>query len=121
MRLSKAKIDELREQYLALTDDQERADFLWAFGHGGAVLGLTPDQYPKSQPRHKPCKYCGGTGKPKRITVNTNSVYDWVIQCTTCGRMTDRAWSIVTGWRMWDNGEVPDGEQMNLFDLMEAK
>lgn len=118
--ISEAEILRRREEYFALETEQEKADYLWEFRHGGAVLRLSPFQYPKCQPRHKRCPICGGSGEKQRISRGgTVGDYDFVIECRSCGRKTERRWSAWLAWRDWDDGKVDaiDG-QMTIFDFI---
>lgn len=118
-RMSESDMLRRREEYLSLKTDQQRADYLWNFRHGGAVLGLSPDQYPKCAPRHKRCPVCGGIGRPKNVTGNRFDTYDWIIECVACQRSTKKNWSVWNAWMDWDDGKVDniDG-QMTIFDFI---
>lgn len=102
----------LREMYLTITDEQEKADFLWRHHLTGAALSLSPSQYPKVEPRHQPCPFCGGSGIPKKEPYS-----EFSITCSQCGRKTAPSWSTVTAWRDWDDGEIDGLGQMSLFDI----
>lgn len=114
-------LEQMRKEYFALTTDKDRANYLWRNRIGGGVIGLSPGQYPDCLPDHEPCKFCGGEGEPVKVTKNGNVVNDWAIQCKTCGRRTAPIWSSSTAWRMWDDGKIEEGEQLNLFDMLEVE
>lgn len=113
-----AQIRLLRDEYLALTDEQARADFLWSHRLSGSELQLSPGQYPKVHPTHKPCPACGGAGEV-RITQSSDPHKDCRIVCTQCGRSTAPAWSPVFCWREWDDGNLEGLGQMSIFDMMQ--
>ncbi len=102
----------LREQYLEITDEQEKADFLWRHRISGAILALHPNQYPKVPPRHKGCPFCRGHGVPHK-----EHDYQFSIMCSQCSRKTRPAWSTMAAWRDWDDGKIDGLGQMSLFDL----
>ena len=116
--ISEAEILRRREEYFALETDQEKADYLWAFRRGGAVLRLSPWDYPKSQPRHQRCAMCGGQGVKKKVKRGLGD-YDFMIECDHCGRHTELNWSAMNAWHDWDDGKIDivDG-QLSLFDMM---
>lgn len=118
--ISEAEILRRREEYFALPTDQERADYLWNFGKGGAVLRLSPSDYPKCQPRHKRCAHCGGRGTLERHYNGAGlSVDTFSVECRQCGRHTERFKLAFTAWRQWDDGKIGNVDgQLSLFDMM---
>lgn len=102
----------IREEYLRITDEQEKADFLWNHRISGATLALHPNQYPKVPQRHKGCPFCRGHGVPHKEPGDQFS-----IMCDHCSRKTRPAWSTTTAWRDWDDGKIDGLGQMSLFDL----
>ena len=102
----------LREQYLELTDEQEKADFLWRHRIGGAALALSPGQYPAVEPRHELCPFCRGHGVPHK-----EPDYQFSIMCSQCSRKTRPSWSTMAAWRDWDDGKIDGLGQLSLFDL----
>ena len=108
----------LRDEYLAIEGEQERADFLWTRRLSGSELGLAPSQYPKAHPQHKPCTACGGAGEA-RIDQGNDPMRSCRIVCTRCGRQTAPAWSTMFCWREWDDGNLEGLGQMSIFDMMQ--
>lgn len=108
--------EEMREEYLALESDQEKADYIWTHRTSGAKLGIAPSQYPNCEPTHKPCKRCGGRGVVVRKfgTLDPNDVQ---ITCERCGAKTEMTWSALRAWRDWDDGKIVEGTQLTLFDI----
>lgn len=102
----------LREMYLTITDEQEKADFLWWHRLTGAALSLSPSQYPAVEPRHELCPFCGGSGVPQKEPND-----EFSIMCCQCSRKTRPRWSTMAAWRFWDDGKIDGLGQMSLFDL----
>lgn len=115
--MTRQEIKTMRAEYLALTDEQERADYLWSRRISGGVIGLSPSQYPNVPPRHEPCPFCGGAGEPVETTADMNVKNNRAIRCRECGRQTAAHWSTLGAWRSWDDGSIGGLGQLTLrFD-----
>lgn len=108
----------LRDEYLAIEVEQERADFLWTRRLSGSELGLAPSQYPKVGPTHQACPACGGEGRIE-VRLTDDPHRSCRITCTQCGRSTPASWSPFVSWREWDDGNLEGLGQMSIFDMMQ--
>lgn len=116
---SEYELERRRKEYFALKTEQEKADYLYNNWIGGGALNLSPNQYPKVPPSHKPCKFCGGKGKEERTSDNMNILYASHIVCERCGRSTKPCWSFYHAWHEWDDGYIVNVDgQMSIFDYI---
>ena len=102
------------KKYLLSLSDADRAQYMYNHKISGGVVGLSPMQYPKSEPRRRPCD-CGA----EPVLVKTEHCA--YVRCPMCGRQTEKRGSNIAAWYDWEDKKVSRAESdgygtLSLFD-----